>query len=124
MYVLLDYQLKKMMTMAEYAINKGIGRPSEFKGLKSQYLFIFAGGLLSVFILFVVMYMAGVDQWVCIILGVVLSLGLVWLTFTLNGKYGQHGLMKLLALKSHPRYIANRRRFSRLWRINRKEASR
>ena len=27
--------------MAEYPINKGIGRPVEFKGLKAQYLFIF-----------------------------------------------------------------------------------
>ena len=26
--------------MAEYPINKGIGRPVEFKGLKAQYLFI------------------------------------------------------------------------------------
>ena len=43
----------------EYPINKGIGRSVEFKGLKAQYLFIFCGGLLAVFILFVVMYMAG-----------------------------------------------------------------
>lgn len=44
--------------MAEYPINKGIGRPVEFKGLKAQYLFIFAGGLLAAFILFVILYMA------------------------------------------------------------------
>ncbi len=31
-----------------FAINKGIGRTVEFKGLKAQYLFIFAGGLLGV----------------------------------------------------------------------------
>ena len=31
--------------MAEYPVNKGIGRPVEFKGLKAQYLFLFAGGL-------------------------------------------------------------------------------
>ena len=29
-------------------INKGIGRNVEFKGLESQYLFIFCGGLLAV----------------------------------------------------------------------------
>jgi hypothetical protein len=110
--------------MAEYAINKGVGRPAEFKGLKAQYLFIFAGGLLAVFVLFVVLYMAGVAQWLCIALGVALALGLVWLTFTLNNRYGQHGLMKLLALKGHPRYITSRRRFSRLWRKGRKEAAR
>ena len=28
--------------MAVYQINKGIGRSPEFKGLRSQYLFIFA----------------------------------------------------------------------------------
>ena len=38
----------------EYNVNKGIGKSVEFKGLKSQYLFIFAGGLLSVFVLFVI----------------------------------------------------------------------
>ena len=48
----------------EHNINKGIGKSVEYKGLKSQYLFIFAGGLLAVFVVFVIMYMAGVDQWV------------------------------------------------------------
>jgi len=42
----------------KYPVNKGIGRPVEFKGLKAQYLFLFAGGLLSAFILFVILYMA------------------------------------------------------------------
>ena len=37
-----------------WEINKGIGRTVEFKGLKSQYLFIFAGGLLATFILVVI----------------------------------------------------------------------
>lgn len=37
--------------MAEYPINKGIGASVEFKGLKAQYLFIFAGGLLLLFVL-------------------------------------------------------------------------
>ena len=35
-------------------INKGIGRNVEFKGLESQYLFIFCGGLLAVFVVFVI----------------------------------------------------------------------
>ena len=81
--------------MAEYPINKGIGRPVEFKGLKAQYLFVFAGGLLAAFLLFVILYMAGVSQWVCIGLGVTAASAVVWLTFRLNAKYGQHGLMKL-----------------------------
>lgn len=32
--------------MAEYPINKGIGRPVEFKGLKAQYLFVLRAGCL------------------------------------------------------------------------------
>ena len=93
--------------MAKYPVNKGIGRSPEFKGLKSQYLFIFAGGLLALFVVFVIMYMVGIDQWVCIGFGVVSASVLVWATFRMNAKYGEWGLMKLHALRSHPRYIIN-----------------
>jgi len=81
--------------MAEYPINKGIGRPVEFKGLKAQYLFIFCGGLLALFVLFVILYMVGIDR--------------------------EHGLMKLGAARSHPRYLINRRRITRLFKRQRKE---
>ena len=78
--------------MAKYPVNKGIGRSPEFKGLKSQYLFIFAGGLLALFVVFVIMYMAGIGQWVCIGFGVISALVLVWATFSMNTKYGEWGL--------------------------------
>lgn len=98
----------------EYGINKGIGKSVEFRGLKAQYLFIFAGGLLAVFVVFVILYMAGVDQWVCIAFGVAAASVLVWLTFRLNARYGEHGLMKLLAARRHPRYLLNRKSLRRL----------
>lgn len=107
----------------EYNINKGIGKSVEFHGLKAQYLFIFAAGLLAVFIVFVVMYMAGVDQWVCIGFGVIAASVLVWLTFNLNAKYGEHGLMKVMAVRQHPRYLINRKNSHRLFRHKRKEAA-
>ena len=91
--------------MAEYPVNKGIGRPVEFKGLKAQYLFIFCGGLLALFVLF----------------GAASSSLLVWQTFALNARYGEHGLMKLGAARSHPRYLINRRRITRLFKRQRKE---
>lgn len=100
--------------MAEYAINKGIGRSVEYKGLKAQYLFIFAGGLLALFVVYVIMYISGVSQWFCIGFGVTAASALVWLTFHLNAKYGQYGLMKLTAVKYHPRYIINRLHLNRL----------
>lgn len=104
----------------EYMINKGIGKSVEFQGLKSQYLFIFAGGLLAVFIIFVVMFMAGVRQWVCIGFGLVTASVLVWLTFSLNARYGEHGLMKVFAQRQHPRYLLNRKATKRLFRSIRK----
>lgn len=102
--------------METYPINKGIGRSVEFQGLKSQYLFIFAGGLLALFVLFVILYMAGINQWICIGFGGTSTSILVWQTFSLNRKYGEHGLMKRSALHSHPRYLINRRRIPRLFR--------
>lgn len=42
--------------MSDFEINKGVGREVEFKGLRAQYLFIFAFGLLAVFVVFVIMY--------------------------------------------------------------------
>ena len=56
--------------MSDFEINKGVGREVEFKGLRAQYLFIFAFGLLAVFVVFVIMYTAGIGQWTCIGFGV------------------------------------------------------
>ena len=106
--------------MAEYPINKGIGRPVEFKGLKAQYLFIFCGGLLALFVLFVILYMVGIDQWVCVGFGVASSSVLVWQTFALNARYGEHGLMKLGAARMRPRHVLHRRRVSNLLRRKKK----
>lgn len=88
--------------------------------LKAQYLFIFAGGLLAAFILFVILYMAGADQWLCIGFGVVSASATVWLTFRLNAKYGEHGLMKLGAARMRPRHVLHRRRVSNLLRRKKK----
>lgn len=107
--------------MAEYPINKGIGRPVEFKGLKAQYLFIFAGGLLAAFILFIILYTAGAGQWFCIGFGTVSASLTVWLTFHLNAKYGEHGLMKLGAARSRPRYLLHRRKTVRIFKQPKKK---
>lgn len=88
--------------------------------LKAQYLFLFAGGLLAAFILFVILYMAGAGQWLCMGFGITAASAVVWLTFRLNAKYGQHGLMKLGAARMRPRYLLHRRRVSHLLRRKKK----
>ena len=92
----------------EYNINKGIGRNVEFNGLQAQYLYFFVGGLLAIFLLFVIFYM------ICIGFGVLSAFSLIFGVFHLNKKYGPNGLMKLAAVKYHPSYIINRKRISSL----------
>ena len=95
--------------MVSWEINKGIGRTVEFKGLKAQYLFLFAGGLLAVFFLVVILYICGIGQVLCLVMGVAGATIVVWQTYRLNRKYGRYGLMKQGAVRKHPRYLSNRR---------------
>jgi len=95
--------------MNDYNINKGVGRTVEFKGLKAQYLFLFAGGLLGVLLFIMIMYIAGLNAYICLFLGATSASLLIWQTFALNKKYGEHGLMKRTARKKHPRYIICRK---------------
>lgn len=103
-----------------YNINKGIGRTVEFKGLKAQYLFIFAGGLLGTLVFVMILYMIGVSSYICLILGGGGASFIIWKTFALNGKYGEHGLMKAAAQKRHPKYIICRRSIRRYLKNKRK----
>ena len=100
--------------MAEFNVNKGIGRSPELEGLKSQYLFIFAGGLLALFVIFVVMYMAGIDQWVCSDWGR-FRIGAGLGHFRMNSKYGEWGLMKLPCVAQPSPLHHSRRKFLRLF---------
>lgn len=95
--------------MNNYNINKGIGRTVEFQGLKAQYLFIFAGGLLGTLIFVMILYMANINPYICLFIGAVGASLIVWQTFSLNKKHGEHGLMKIGARKRHPRYIICRK---------------
>ncbi|MFI3322845.1 MAG: DUF4133 domain-containing protein [Rikenellaceae bacterium] len=101
--------------MAEFQINRGIGKTVEFQGLKSQYIFILAGGLLAIFLIYIIMYMVGTSQSISITFTVISGLVLTKQTFSLNAKYGEHGLMKRTARGYQPRYIINRRQIPRLF---------
>lgn len=108
------------MDTTTFNINKGIGRTVEFKGLKAQYLFIFAGGLLSILILTMILYMAGVHSYVCLTIGACGASLIIWQTFKINGKYGEHGLMKIGARSKHPKYIICRKPVYRYLQSTRK----
>ena len=85
-----------------YKINKGINRPIEFKGLKAQYIAYLAVGLTILLVLFAVLYLIGVNMFVC--LGLIASLGTMLFVsvYRLSDKYGQHGLLKKIASQRLP----------------------
>lgn len=90
------------MATSVYAINKGINRPIEFKGLKAQYIAYLAIGLVSLLLLFAILYLAGVSLYVCLLLIGGSGAGLFAGVYHLNRTYGPHGLLKKLARRSLP----------------------
>ena len=90
------------MSTSVYRVNKGINRPIEFKGLKAQYIWWLGGGLVALLILFAILYIAGVNTFVCLIVIVGLATWLFLRVYQLSRKYGEHGMMKVLAKRSIP----------------------
>jgi len=93
-----------------YKINKGINRPIEFKGLKAQYIVYLALGLIILFFLFAILYVAGLNAFICLILIGALSVFLFAGVYSLSEKYGQYGLLKKFAKKSLPSALKVRTR--------------
>src|SRR3954468_13018460 len=98
------------MASSIYGINKGINKPIEFKGLKAQYIGYLAGGLVGLLLLFAILYISGVNTYVC--LATILLLGFVLFTwvYRLSNRYGEHGLMKKMASRQIPKVIRNNSR--------------
>jgi hypothetical protein len=88
-----------------YKINKGINKPIEFKGLKAQYIGYLGIGILILLIVFSVLYIVGVNMFVCLALILVLGTLLFIGIYKLSDTYGQHGLVKKLAVRNIPRVI-------------------
>ena len=98
------------MSNSVYQINKGINKSIEFKGLKAQYIWYFAGGVIALLILFAIMYIIGINSFVCI--GIILVAGtvLVIKVYALSNKYGEYGMMKKLAKRSVPKVVKSKNR--------------
>jgi hypothetical protein len=106
-----------MEAAGEYIVYKGVGKTVEFLGLKSQYLIGFCVGVLSVFILFIMLRVAGISLAINVV-AVAASLGgLVRYVFSFNKKYGQHGLMKKNARGRCPRFVTSRKSFYRMYSV-------
>ena len=101
------------MSTSVYTINKGINKPIEFRGLKAQYIWYLAGGLLGLLILFAILYIYGVNPFACVVLITALGTTLFLYVYKLSHKYGEFGMLKKLAKKRLPKVLKvnNRRMF-------------
>jgi hypothetical protein len=88
-----------------YAINKGVGKPIVFKGLKGQWIGWLCGGLLMLLLLFALCYIAGAALFICVAFVVIAGAILFYLVYKLNKQYGEHGLMKGMAARVTPKRI-------------------
>ena len=93
-----------------YMINKGVGKPLQFKGVKGRYLWWTGGSLVGTLILFVIMYIAGLNSYLCIVIALAIGASLLITLSRLSHRYGEHGLMKALAHRNIPTGIRNHSR--------------
>ncbi len=93
------------MANSVYKINKGINKPIEFKGLKAQYIWYLAIGLIILLIVFAVMYIIGVNTYACLVLILIAGAVLFMRVTKLSNKYGEHGMMKKVAAQGVPKVI-------------------
>jgi hypothetical protein len=110
------------MNNSIYNINKGINKSIEFRGLRAQYIWYFAGLVLALMVVFAALYIAGAGTIVCLaVCGSAAAFGGIKI-FALSKRYGEHGLMKAIARKRLPRVLKScgRRYFQQLT-INHKQ---
>lgn len=88
-----------------YHINKGIGKPIVFRGLKGPWIGGLACGLAALVVLFAVAYIMGVPLIACVSVVIILGVLLFVFAYRLNKRHGVHGLMKEVAYRSLPKWI-------------------
>jgi len=109
------------MANSVYPVNKGINKSVEFKGLRAQYIWYLGAGILALMVLYGTMYILGIPSLICVPVIIAAGTGVVMKVYGLNGKYGEHGMMKEMAKRKIPRVIKcnSRKVFTRIGKIGR-----
>jgi len=110
------------MSNSVYTINKAINKPIEFKGLKGQYIWYLGGGLVGLLLLFAMLYICGVNPFICLVLILLIGIGLFMQVYRLSHKYGEYGMMKKIAKRGIPQSVKvySRKTFIRLTTVKKK----
>ena len=74
----------------------------EFKGLKGQFIWWLAGGLVCLVIGFAILYISGVNSYICVAIAGLGGGFTFFYVYKLNNKYGQYGMMRKSAKKRMP----------------------
>jgi Domain of unknown function (DUF4133) len=93
------------MSNSVYRINKRINKPIEFKGLKAQYIWYLAAGIIGLLLLFAFLYLIGVNSFISIVIIAISGIGVFVWVYRLSNTYGEHGLKKKMAARSIPSVI-------------------
>lgn len=93
-----------------YDINKGINRSLEFKGIKAQYIMYLAAGMVVLLLLFAILFAIGINVYINLGLILLVGGGFVFSIQRMSRKYGEHGLVKIIAARKTPSTIPSRSR--------------
>lgn len=88
-----------------YTLYRNIERPIVFKGLKAQYIWWLAIGLLLLLLLFALLYIVGVSLVCCTSIVGILGALLFQQVYRFSRAYGLHGWMKKEAKRVTPKRI-------------------
>lgn len=90
-----------------YQINKGVGAPLDFFGLKSQYIVYFAIGVVLAFLMFFIFQFWSkiLALFIAVAVGVLFYFGCKWA----NKKFGRHGVSIAMTKKLLPNRVPMKR---------------
>ncbi len=87
-------------------VNKGIGKPVEFRGLKGTYLFLAAGIVVGSLVLALILFgLFDLHPILATLIVVSAGGGGLWYCMRLSAKHGVSGLIKLEATRNQPKAI-------------------
>lgn len=91
--------------MATYKVNRGVGKPVEFFGLRSQYV-VYLVFLVLLTTIFSFILLLLLNAMVALPIGIIAFLLAICSCFKLNNTFGEHGLMQLMASKKVVKHIS------------------
>lgn len=87
-------------------INKGIGKPVEFRGLKGTYLYLCAGIVVSSLVVALILYgLFSLNTYLTTLIVVGYGGGGIWYCMRQSHKYGVSGMLKKEATRNQPKLI-------------------